>query len=149
MTTERNKNIVRRYFEEGFNRGDVASCREFIAPSFVSHDASLLGLPAGFEGYRHLVEIHRQGFPDLRFKIEEMILNVDRVVVRWTWRGVHQGYFMGLDPTDLTVTVTGIHIFRIAHGKIAECWVNWDLCGLLRQLGHVQVSAQVKSYSLN
>ena len=108
MTVERNKNIVRRYFEEGFNRNGVDSCREFIAHTFVSHDANFPSLPFGFEGYRQLVEIHRHGFPDLRFKIEEMILNIDRVVVRWTWRGVHQGYYLGMDPTGLAVTVTFI-----------------------------------------
>ncbi len=149
MTAERNKTIVRRYFEQGFNRGEVASCREFLASTYVNHDTSLLGLPVGFEGYRQRVEMHRQGFPDLRFKIEDTILNLDRVVVRWSWQGTHQGYFMGMTPTHLAVNVTGIQIFRIAHGKIAESWINWDLCNLLKQLGHAQVLDQVKSYSLN
>jgi predicted ester cyclase len=59
----------------------------------------------------------------------------DKVVVRVTARGTHQGQLMGIVPTGKHVAVTGIGIYRIADGKVAEAWVNRDLLGLLQQLG--------------
>jgi steroid delta-isomerase-like uncharacterized protein len=149
MSTEHNRTIIRGFYEDGFNKGDLEAVRAYISPGFVSHNPIIGSLPPGFEGYKQLVAIHRKAFPDIRVKIEEMIVNVDRVVVRWTWRGIHQSYFMGVAPTGLQVTVTGMHIFRIAHGKIAESWVNWDTYGLMQQIGHSPALMQPGNYSLN
>ena len=93
MSAEYNSTIVRSFYEDGFNKGDFDSVRPYIAPSFVSHNPIIGSLSPGYEGYKQLVAIHRKAFPDIRVKIEEMIVNVDRVVVRWTWRGTHQGHF--------------------------------------------------------
>jgi steroid delta-isomerase-like uncharacterized protein len=149
MPTEHNRMIVRSFYEDGFNKGDLDSVRPYIAPRFVSHNPIIGNLLPGYEGYKQLVAIHRKAFPDIRMKIEEMIVNVDRVVVRWSWRGSHHGHFMGVPPSGLQVTVTGMHIFRIAHGKIAESWVNWDTYGLMQQIGHSPALMQPGHYSLN
>jgi steroid delta-isomerase-like uncharacterized protein len=149
MSIEQNGIMVRSFYEDGFNKGDLDSVRPFIAPSFVSHNPIIGSLLPGYAGFKQLVAIHRQAFPDIRVRIEEMISNVDRVVVRWTWRGSHRGHFMGVAPTGLQVTVTGIHVFRIAHGKIAESWVNWDTYGLMQQIGHSPALMQPGHYSLN
>jgi steroid delta-isomerase-like uncharacterized protein len=149
MSIEHNKTIVRRFYEEGFNKGNLASAREFIASNYVSHNPIIGNLLPGVEGYKQLIAVHRHAFPDIRVKIEDMIANVDRVVIRWTWRGTHRGSFMGVSPTGQQVTVTGIHIFRIAHGKVAESWVNWDTYGLMQQLDLAPALQQPGSYSLN
>ena len=99
MSIEYNKTIVRRFYEEGFNKGDLASARELIASNYVSHNPIIGDLLPGVEGYKQLIAVHRHAFPDIRVKIEDMIANVDRVVVRWTWRGTHRGPFMGVAPT--------------------------------------------------
>jgi predicted ester cyclase len=59
------------------------------------------------------------------------------VAVRYTGRGTHAGAFMGIPPTGKQVTFTGIDLFRIAHGRLAEEWLMFDQLGLLRQLGAV------------
>ena len=140
---------VRNFYEDGFNKGNLDSVRPFIAPGFVSHNPIIGKLSRGYEGYKQLVSIHLNGFPDIRVKIEDMIVNVDQVVVRWRWQGTHRGHFMGVAPTGLQVTVTGMHIFRIAHGRIAESWVNWDTYGLMQQIGHAPALMQPGNYSLN
>ena len=82
-----------------------------------------------------MVETYRGAFPDLHMTIEDVIEQRDRVVIRWTGRGTHTGELNGLAPTDRTVEVTGITIQRIAGGRVAEAWSNWDTLGLLQQIG--------------
>ena len=64
-----------------------------------------------------------------------MVAEEDKVVVRWTASGTHQGSLMGIPPTGKEVAVTGVDIFRVKEGKLAELWLNWDQLGLMQQLG--------------
>ena len=64
-----------------------------------------------------------------------MVAEGDKVVTRWTGRGTHSGPRMGIPPTGRKVEVTGMRMFRLAEGKIVETWVNWDMFGLMQQLG--------------
>ena len=70
-----------------------------------------------------------------RFTVEEMIAEGDRVVVRWTGSGTHVGAFMGIPPTGRSFTISGIDIYRMADGKMAEHWHVVDQLALLGQLG--------------
>jgi predicted ester cyclase len=67
--------------------------------------------------------------------VDEMIAENDRVMVSWTFHGTHQGEFSGLPPTNKPVTYSGINIFRIADGKIAEIWDIFDRLWMWQQLG--------------
>jgi predicted ester cyclase len=71
----------------------------------------------------------------MQCKILEQIADGDKVVCLWTAQATHKGTFMGVAPTNKRVTVTGISIFLIVNGKIVEGRTNWDLMGLLTQLG--------------
>lgn len=64
-----------------------------------------------------------------------MIAEGDKVAVRWIAHGTNQGVFLGIPPTGKKVAVTGIDIFRIAHDKLQEAWVNSDILGMLQQMG--------------
>jgi predicted ester cyclase len=89
------------------------------------------------EGLKHYVSIYRTAFPDIQDSVEEIVAEGDKVVVRWSSRGTHQGEFMGVAPTGRDVAFTGMRLFRIAENKIAESWVNIDERGLQEQLGTV------------
>ena len=89
----------------------------------------------GPEGVKRLAAMVHAAFPDLNFTIEDLIAEGDKVVYRYTIRGIHQNDFMGIPATGKAVKVTGIHIYRIGDGKLQEEWENWDMLGLLRQLG--------------
>jgi steroid delta-isomerase-like uncharacterized protein len=132
-----NKAVFRRYFEEVLNTGNLDLVDELIARTYVSHYPTGYDFGGGPEGVKQIVTAVRAGFPDVHFTIEDLIAEGDKVVGRWTFRGTHQGDFMGILPTGKKVSVMGIAIYRVARGKIAEAWVAWDAMGLMQQLGAV------------
>ena len=91
----------------------------------------------GIEAHNQFATMHRTAFPDLRFVAEDVIAEGDKVVERRTSSGTHQGELMGIPPTGRQTTGSGVSIFRVANGKVAEQWVNWDMLGLLQQLGGI------------
>jgi steroid delta-isomerase-like uncharacterized protein len=132
MSTEENKALVRRAFELGDQR-NWAAFYELTSSDFVFHNASMT--IRGLEAYKQSLSMYFTAFPDLHSTIEDMIAEGDTVVVRYTWRGTHQGGLMGIPPTGKQVAVSAIAIFRIANGKGIEEWLNADYLGLLQQLG--------------
>ena len=135
MSTE-SKALVRRFLAEGIERGDPAAFDEFLAPD-VSDHAAAPGLPRGREGWKQNRAIMATSFPDLRFAIEDLLADGDKVIARTAFTGTHRGDFFGLPATGRPVTVSSIHIFRIDDGRIVEHWANSDDLEMLRQLGVV------------
>jgi steroid delta-isomerase-like uncharacterized protein len=133
MSTEENKALMRRAYEEVYNQWDLAVLDEVCIPDFVVHNASMT--IQGLEAYKHFVSLLFSAFPDGRYSIEDMTAEGDRVVVRHTFRGTHQGDFRGIPPTGKQVTTTAIVISCIANGKAIEVWINGDDLGMLQQLG--------------
>jgi predicted ester cyclase len=128
MSIEENKTLVRRLIEEVWNTSDYRQLEMVAAPSFA-------------ESTKQGNQSIRIAFPDHTNTIEDMIAEGDKVAVRWTLRGTHQGVLKGplgpIPPTGNQVAVTGIHIFRIADGKITERWEEADMLGALQQLGAI------------
>lgn len=135
-----NKAVVRRLFEEVWEKGNLAVADEIFAADYVHHDPSTPDFGRGPEGEKKRATLYRTAFPDLRLTIDDMIAEGDTVVTRWTARGTHKGELRGIAPTGKPVTVTGISVARFSGGKAAEQWVNWDALGMFAQLG-VQLAA--------
>ena len=135
---EVNKAIARRYYEECWNKGDADVVDQLVAPSCRFHDAVFPHLGSGPESLRRHIRMCRTAFPDLHFTIDRIIAEREEVVVHWTRTGTQQRQFLGLAPTHHTTTVTGTSIFRLADGRIAEQWADWNLVTLLEQLGVAQ-----------
>jgi steroid delta-isomerase-like uncharacterized protein len=137
MSAEQNKAIARRWLKDGFEKGNLALANEVFAADYIGHDPNSPpgGWPRGPEGGKAVAATYRGAFPDLQFTIEEEITEGDMVVTRWTARGTNTGELMGMPPTGKKATVAGIDINRIANGKIAETWTNFDALGMLLQLG--------------
>lgn len=135
MSTEENKAIVRRFFEEGPSKGNLSAADELLSTNFAIH----VPLPAspGVEGINEVITACRAAFEHLNVTVEDMIAEGDTVAARFTARGVHKGSFMGLPATGKLITMTGIEIFRIKDGKIIELWGEANLLGLMQQLGVV------------
>ena len=133
MSTEDNKALVRHVFEEVLNPGKLALVEEFYSPNLVVHTPS--GAVEGTEAYKQYLMMYHTAFPDAHYSIEDQIAEGDKVVTRWSGRGTHQGSLMGLAPTGKQATVTGISIERSEGGKIVEVWTEFDLLGVLQQLG--------------
>lgn len=131
--SEQNKIQARRLFEDVWNRGDFTVLDELIASDYVGHSPP--HEIHGSEGGKQFVSAFRSGFPDIHFMVEDQIAEGDRVAIRWTARGTHQGEFQGIPSTGKQVVVTGIGIFRVANGKLVEGWTNADMLAMLQQLG--------------
>jgi steroid delta-isomerase-like uncharacterized protein len=134
MATVKNKGIVRRYFEECLNQGNMETIEELIAPTYVSHYPAGYDLGGGPDDVKQIVSSVRRGFPNVHFTIEDFISQGEKVVARWTFHGTHDGNFMGVASTGKEVVVAGVAVYRIADEKIEEVWLSWDVFGLLKQL---------------
>lgn len=152
MSTEQNKALVRRFYEEVFNQGKYEVLDEICAPHYVSHNpGNPPGLPNNLEGQRQIVTIYRNAFPDIHFTIDDIIAEGDTVVCRWTGTGTQTGELLGIPPNGKRGTVTGTDVQRIENGKLVEGWGVFDQLGLLQQLGVIparnqaQAPAQAKS----
>lgn len=133
MSIEDNKNTVRRFFEEGPSKGDLRAADELLAPDFALHTP--LPSAPGIQGMNDVISACRAAFEHLNVTVEDMVAENDRVAARFTARGIHKGAFMGLPPTGKSITMTGIEVFRMENGRIAELWGEANLLGLMQQLG--------------
>ena len=118
-----NKAVVRRLFQEVWNRGNLDVAEELFAPDYVNHSRQPAGFPPGVRGLKQLVSSVRGSFPDFQMTLEDLIAEEDKVVARWTTRRTDKRLPAGTHPGK---TVTEIGIFRIAGCKIAESWVTSD-----------------------
>ncbi len=134
--TEVNKEIVRRHVEEYWNQGRLEVAKEIHAPDYTFHEQTNPPI-RGRDAYDQFAIMYRTAFPDLHFTIEELIAAGDMVAGRWSIVATHQGELMGIPPTGKRAKATGISIFRISDGKIAEEWTCWDTLGVMQQLGVV------------
>ena len=135
-TTERNKAVVRRFFE-AFEANDEAALNEVLAPDLAAYSH---GAPGPQTREMHLQGIRgwNAAFSDTHFTIEEQIAEGDKVATRVTMRSVHnRGDFQGLPPTGKEIVTGGVTIERIKDGKIVERRVIGGWLGLLQQLGLV------------
>ena len=129
-----NKALVRRYVEEVLNKRNLDLIDDLFAPTFIDHDSSMPEAK-GPAGVKRLAAMVHASFPDLHFTIEDMIGEGDKVAYRYTVHGTHEKDFMGIAATGKQISFTGIHIYRVADGKLQEEWESWDTLGLMRQLG--------------
>lgn len=130
MSAEENKVLVRREQEELWNHtGDLDAAEELFAPELA-------------EAARQEAADFRRGFPDVVSTIEDLIAEGDRVAARWSARATHRGEYVGAPPTGKEVEFTGISVYRIEGGRIAESWTVEDELGLMRQIGAVPEPGQ-------
>jgi steroid delta-isomerase-like uncharacterized protein len=131
----RNKQLVDTFIQELFSKGDLDAVDRHLDPGFVHHDAPAPGAPDGPEGFRYAAAMVRRACPDWHSEVHQLVAEGDIVVEHFTARGTHRGEFMGVKATGNTLTLPGINIFRVRHGKIVERWGCLDLAGLMHQLG--------------
>jgi steroid delta-isomerase-like uncharacterized protein len=132
---QNNVNMVRRLFEEFWNKKNLKVVDEIIAPEFHTFDPNTPDMGNGPEAYKKHANIYMTAFPDNQLRIDDIVDGGDKVVVRWTATGTHRGDLRGIAPTNKRFEVTGTSIWHCANGKIVQEWLQWDALGLMRQLG--------------
>jgi steroid delta-isomerase-like uncharacterized protein len=137
MSSEENKALVRRTWEDLFNKGKLATADELISANFLNHAAP--GSALGPGSFKQLVMMYRSAFPDVEFSIEDLLCDDDKVVIRNSFHGTHTGTFMGISATGKHISQEQIHIVRVASGQIVEHWAVRDDLSLMRQLGVIRM----------
>jgi predicted ester cyclase len=135
MSIEQNKAIVRRY-RQAHTVNNLDELDEIIAADLIPHNL-LPGLPSGLEGAKMAHQTVLASFPDYMTTTEgELIAENDRVVERWTCTATFTGApYQGTPANGRRFSVTGISIYRLVDGKIAEHWAEADFLGASQQLG--------------
>ena len=136
MSTEDNKNIIRKY-REVYNTHNLELLGAVLAETFVAHNM-LPNVPQTLEGAKMVHNQNRAVFPDVHTTTEDLIVEGDMVVERWTMTMHHSGapFFVGnLPASGKKIEVGGINSYRIQDGKIVETWANMDFMGVLQQVG--------------
>lgn len=133
MSTEINKALVRRFYDQVLNGRQFTAIDELAVADYEEHDP-LPGQGEGRDGLRDRVTMLVRALAPT-FTVEDVVAEADRVVVRWTNSGRHVSDFLGIPPTDRPFAIAGIDIYRIADGRLAEHWHVVDQLAMLQQLG--------------
>jgi predicted ester cyclase len=130
---EANVAVARRWTEEVWTKQDLAVLDEIFDPNGVHHGAAFSTV-RGPEAVKAAIQRQLQTFPDMALTVDMTIADGDLVVVRWSGTATHAGPFLGIEPTDKKVDLTGINVYRLSCGRIVESWSEINALDLLRQL---------------
>lgn len=133
MSTEQNKQTVRRYLDEVWNQGRIDASAAHLAPGYRRH-VGPGAEPLDIEGQRIRLQSFRTAFPDVHLEIEQMLAEGDLVAFRFTMTGTHRGPFQGIEATGRRISVPGLDLVRLREGKLTEHWGGADLNLLKNQL---------------
>jgi steroid delta-isomerase-like uncharacterized protein len=138
MPPDVNKEIIRRFFAVIMSGENPAAAIEIVDRHVRVHHPMLRDGANGLEEVASLLMTFRAAFPNLRYEIDDLIADGEKVAAQWTASGTHTGDFQGIAPTGRAVKVIGTDVFDIRDGRIVEVWVNSDLFGLMRQIGAIR-----------
>ena len=139
--SEDNQTVIRRWFEEVWNKGRAEAIDEMFAEDGVAHGlADETGEPLrGPANFRAFHGKFREAFPDIEVVVEDVITEGDKLAARCTVRGRHQGDALGFAATGQQVEFNGICIVRVRDGQIVEAWNNFDFMSMFQQLGALRL----------
>ena len=146
MTLEANKVLERRYFEEALDHPEIYD--ELLADEFqvqpIHHATVIADEGSGPSAFRSFAAWLHSTWSGPSMSVDEIVAEGDCVAARWTFHGTHdRGVFLGVAPSGKEVAYTGITIFRVARGKLAEGWALFDRLWLFQQLGLVTDPGQL------
>lgn len=134
-----NKGVIAAFFEQVWNQRKLELADTIFARNCHTHQlrsgASLDPLPRGPEAIKSHISEWVTGFPDLRFTIERMLAEGDRVLTQLVMDGTHSGPWRGIPPTGKHVEIRMMTIHRLQDGRIIEDWVLVESLGVFQQLG--------------
>ena len=141
--TSDNAALVRRWFEEVWNKGREEAIDELfdeggVAYGLADEKGSDLRGPVGFKPF---FRRFREAFPEIEVVVEDTVSEGDKVAARCSVRGRHRGDSLGFKATDSPVEFDGICIVRVRDGKIVEAWNNFDFMTMFQQLNVLRLDA--------
>ena len=119
---------------EALNAGDTERLLAVVAPDIVIHYAEMPEPLHGRETWQQGFELMRRAFPDLEAQVDDLVAAEDKVAIRVSFRGTHQGEFQGIPATGRTIHYVSHEFYRVENGLFAEEWICSDMASLFRQL---------------
>lgn len=133
MCSEEIKSTVYFEMEEIWNGGKIDVCDEVMDENYILHEAD-----AGVkdrETLKQFLSDFRSAFPDAHYDIDDLVIENEKAVLRYSFRGKHKGNYMGIEPTGKKVIATGMRFYRFGGDKIQEVWDYLDRLSILVQIG--------------
>ena len=128
-----NTALYRRFVDEAINQGNLGVVDELVAEEYVGRNP--FAIIRGPKGLKAWVRAHRTAFPDLRYTIEELLSDGDKVIARLSFTGAHEGEFLLLRASGRKMKGTAMTITELRGGKFVRGWMEIDYLGMLQQLG--------------
>lgn len=130
--------LVRRHIEAGFNRDDWTVCQETMADDYTAFYGADGKANVGRDEYVRVCKFLRKSFPDVTITIEDLVVEGDKVVMRYVERGTLTGRaFLGVEPAGQRYAKPGTTVYQVIDGRLARSWGVEDTFGWFRQLGAV------------
>jgi steroid delta-isomerase-like uncharacterized protein len=130
--------LVRHHIEDGFNRGDWTVCQETLADDYTAFYGADGKANVGRDEYVRACRFLHKSFPDVSITIEDLVVEGDKVVMRYTERGrLTRQAFLGIEPKGQAYAKPGTTVYRVVDGRLAQSWGVEDTLGWFRQLGKV------------
>jgi steroid delta-isomerase-like uncharacterized protein len=137
MSQKNNAELIKKYFEEVWNQGNLEVLDEILDENYINHSPGAPNPPTGPAGLKPIVAAIREAFPDLKYIIENIVIAENQIAVHTIMTGTHLGDFFGIAPTGKQIRVNQMQIERIKNNKIIEHWRVTDDLNLMRQLGRI------------
>jgi predicted ester cyclase len=135
MMASQNVQLVHRWFDEIWTKGNLSVIDEILSPYAQIHGLGETDRKTeGHQSFKDFVSRFRSAFSDIRIVIEQTVEEGDIVASRWEATMRHTGAGMGIEPTGNAIKVTGMSMGRFHNGRMIEGWNNWDQAGLMAQL---------------
>lgn len=134
---ENHERWLRQLFDGVWNGEDPDIADDLVHSEFIIHDRPIAEELRGPELYKTLARMTRESFSDMAFTIDDIIAAGDKVALRWTMTGTHNGPMFEIEPTGKLVKLSAIEINRFEDGKLIETWTQSDMLGLMEQIGAV------------
>ena len=115
MSTEHNKEIVRRFVTEALSGRNLSMAGEVLAPNYVNRMTG-----ADLAAFKGMLTGMSTALSDVRFEIDDLVAEGDSVVARWKMEATHTGSLMGETPTGKRVSSRGLTYYRLVNGQIVE-----------------------------
>jgi steroid delta-isomerase-like uncharacterized protein len=137
--TELERDLGRQWFEQVWNQGRREAIAELLAPDAVIHDGDMDTV--GPEGFYPFFDRINGTLSDVHVTVNDTIAGGDKICIRWSCTGKHTGDGLGIPASGTNVHISGISILRVANGKLAEGWQNWDMLGMMQQMQGLKKAA--------
>lgn len=138
---QHNKELLSRFIQEVWNRGDIEAANKYVAPIYTIHhdpgdpwDHQVLDLAK----YKERVRLSRAPFPEQRFFIHDLVAEGNRVVMTWDWVGTQKGNLPGFPATGKQIRTSGMTVYFVENGRFTGHWQVVDRLGVYTQLRQEQ-----------